>query len=57
MSEGDDDSEEEDLPVLGGEGFTPEELAQAEQQFSAQLVSPSCVRNARFITHRGSMLG
>ena len=39
MSEGDGDSEEEDLPVLGGEGFTPEELAQAEQQFSAQLVS------------------
>ena len=39
MSEDDGDSEEEDLPVLGGEGFTAEELAHAEQQFSAQLVS------------------
>ena len=33
------DSEEEDTAVLGGEGFTPEQLAQAEQHFSAQLVS------------------
>ena len=39
MSEDDMNSEEEDMPVLGGDGFTPEELAQAEQQFSAQLVS------------------
>ncbi len=38
MSEGDMDSEEEDMPVVGGEGFTPEELAQAEQQFTVQLV-------------------
>lgn len=39
MSEDDSDSEEEDLAVLGGEGFTAEELAHAEQQFSADLVS------------------
>ena len=39
MSENDSDSEEEDLTVLGGEGFTAEELAHAEQQFSARLVS------------------
>lgn len=39
MGENDSDSEEEGLAVLGGEGFTPEELARAEQQFSAQLVS------------------
>ena len=39
MSENDSDSEEEDLAVLGGEGFTAEELARAEQQFSAHLAS------------------
>lgn len=39
MSDDDSDSEEEDLTVLGGEGFTAEELARAEQQFSAHLVS------------------
>ena len=39
MSEDDMDSEEEEMPILGGEGFTPQELARAEQQFSAQLVS------------------
>ena len=39
MSEDDSDSEEEDLAVLGGEGFTAEELAHAEQQFSGHLVS------------------
>lgn len=39
MSENDSDSEEEDLAVLGGEGFTAEELARAEQQFSTHLVS------------------
>ncbi len=38
MSEGGMDSEEEDTPVVGGEGFTSEELAQAEQNFTAQLV-------------------
>ena len=41
MSEDDLDSEEEDVEVVGGEGFTPEQLAQAEQHFSAQLVSTS----------------
>lgn len=39
MTGDDSDSEEEDLAVLGGEGFTAEELAHAEQQFSAHLVS------------------
>lgn len=48
MSEGEGDSEEEDLPVLGGEGFTIEELAQAEQHFSTQLVSS--------LTHQGCYL-
>ena len=38
MSEDDLDSEEEDMPVVGGEGFTPEELAHAEQAFSVKLV-------------------
>jgi hypothetical protein len=46
MSEEDMDSEEEDTPVVGGEGFTPEELAQAEQNFTTQLVRilslPAC---------------
>lgn len=46
MSEEDVDSQEEDTPVLGGEGFTPEELAQAEQNFTTQLVRilslPAC---------------
>ena len=37
-SEDDLDSEEEDVEVVGGEGFTPEQLAQAEQHFSAQMV-------------------
>ncbi|DBB17318.1 TPA: hypothetical protein ACH3X3_014362 [Trebouxia sp. C0006] len=37
ISEEDMDSEEEDTPVVGGEGFTPEELAQAEQDFTTQL--------------------
>lgn len=32
------DSEEEDMLVLGGEGFTPEELAHAEQNFTNLLV-------------------
>ena len=32
------DTEDEDTPVVGGEGFTPEELAQAEQNLTAQLV-------------------
>lgn len=40
------DSEEEDTPVVGGEAFTPEELAQAEQNFTTQLVRvaslPAC---------------
>ena len=40
------DFEEEDTPVVGGEGFTPEELAQAEQDFTTQLVRilslPAC---------------
>ena len=39
MSEDDMDSEEEDTAVVGGAGFTPEELAQAEQHFTTQLVS------------------
>lgn len=45
MSEDDMDSEEEDMPVIGGEGFTPEELAGAEQSFTAQLVRAmsSCI--------------
>jgi len=38
ISEEDMDSEEEDTPVVGGEGFTPEELAQAEQNLTTQLV-------------------
>ena len=43
MGEEDMDSEEEDMPVLGGEGFSPEELAQAKQRFSAQMVRrPAC---------------
>ncbi|KAL0028238.1 hypothetical protein WJX79_003509 [Trebouxia sp. C0005] len=42
VSSEDMDSEEEDTPVVGGEGFTPEELAQAEQNFTTQLrVSPA----------------
>ena len=45
MSEDDMDSEEEDMPVIGGEGFTPEELARAEQNFTAELVRAmsSCI--------------
>lgn len=38
-SDDDMDSEEEDLLVLGGEGFTPEELAHAEQNFTNLFVS------------------
>ena len=38
-SEDDMDSEEEDLLVMGGEGFTPEELAHAEQNFTKFFVS------------------
>ena len=38
-SEDDMDSEEEDLLVIGGEGFTPEELAHAEQNFTKLFVS------------------
>ena len=34
------DSEEEDMPVLGGQGFTPEELAKAEQHFTDMLSTP-----------------
>ena len=41
VGEDDMDSEEEDTAVLGGEGFTAEQLAQAEQHFSAELVSHS----------------
>ncbi|DBA75145.1 hypothetical protein WJX77_004936 [Trebouxia sp. C0004] len=40
ICEEDMDSEEEDSPVVGGEGFTPEELAQAEQRFTTQLGVP-----------------
>ena len=32
--------EEEDVVVLGGEGFTPEQMAQAEASFTASLASP-----------------
>lgn len=31
--------DEEDVKVLGGEGFSPEEIAAAETRFTAQLVS------------------
>lgn len=40
MSEEDMDSEEEDTQMVGGEGFTPEELAQAEQSLTTQLGVP-----------------
>lgn len=30
--------DEEDVEVLGGEGFSPEEIAAAETRFTAQLV-------------------
>lgn len=39
------DSEEEDMPVLGGEGFTPEELAKAEQHFTVMLGTNSSNSN------------
>ena len=40
MSEDDlETDEEEDVQVLGGEGFSAEDIAAAETRFEAQLVS------------------
>lgn len=36
--------DEYDVDVLGGEGFTPDEIAAAESRFTAQLVSQNLSR-------------
>ena len=53
MSEGDlETDEEEDVQVLGGEGFSAEDIAAAETRFEAQLVST----NTKSRLHHQEML-
>lgn len=42
----DEDKDEDEVVILGGEGFTPEQIAEAEQRFNEQLGVPGSSNNS-----------